>query len=187
MPQHVAVYITLAMFETVQWGTVADWVSGVGSLSAAIAALYIAYDSKKVRLNGYAGHRTIVGGGMPTVEVLTVAATNISQRPTTITNRSFSMGLFFWRRHGIITFMQTPNSHGIPKELTDGDRGNWCAELGANEEWISNLVSKFNMGWVDVQTLRIYLHTSNGGSTKLVPEKSFRKMLLKHVGTKKHG
>ena len=124
---------------------------------------------------------------MPTVEVFNITVTNISQRPTTITNISFSMGLFFWRRQGIITFMQTHNSHGIPRELSDGDRGSWCAELGANEEWISDLVSEFNMGWVDVQSLRIYVHTSNGGSTKLVPENNFQKMILRHVGARKHG
>ncbi len=175
------------MFTNVQWGSVADWVSGLGSLSAAIVALYIAYDSKKVRLKAYAGHRTIIGGGLPTVEVFNVVATNISQRPTVITNISFSMGIFFWRRQGLITFMQTHNSHGIPKELTDGDRGSWCAELGQNEEWISDLVDKFEMNWLAVQTLRIYIHTSNGGSTKVVPEKGFRKMILKHVAAKKHG
>jgi hypothetical protein len=175
------------MLETVQWGTVADWVSGIGSLAAAIVALYIAYDSKKVRLSGYAGHRTMIGGGMPSVELFSVSATNISQRPTTITNISFSMGLFFWRRHGIITFMQGAYSHGIPKELTDGDRGSWSADLGQDEEWISDLVEKFKMKWIHVQTLRVYVHTSNGGSTKFVPERAFRKMIMKHVAKAKHG
>jgi hypothetical protein len=164
-----------------QWGTAADWVSGIGSLAAAIVALYMAYDAKKVRLRGHAGHRTIIGGGMPQVEVFNVSATNISQRPTKITNISFSMGIFFWRRYGIITFMQGAYSHGIPRDLTDGDNGSWSVDLGPDEDWIQDLVDKFKMNWLDVQTLRIFVHTSNGGSTKLVPERSFRKMVLAHI------
>lgn len=175
------------MPQDVQWGTVADWVSGIGSLAAAVVALYIAYDSKKVRLSGYAGHRTIIGGGMPTIEVFTVSATNISQRPTTITNISFSMGLFRWKRFGIITFVQSSFSHGIPKTLTDGDSGSWSAELGNQEQWLADLVAKFKMRWIDAQTFRIYVHTSNGGSTRLVPEKAFRKMMLKHIAKAEHG
>ncbi len=169
------------MLENVQWGTVAGWVSGIGSFSAALVALYIAYDAKKIRLVGHAGLRTIVGAGGPTVEVFSVSATNISQRPTKITNIAISMGLFYWRRYGIITFMQGPYSNGIPMELTDGVSGTWCVDLGDEEEWIRDLAEKFEMGLVEAFTLRFYVHTSNGGTTKLVPGRAFRKSLIKHI------
>ena len=49
---------------TINWGSVADWVSGLGSLSAVIVALYLSKESMRVRLQGSAGLRIILGNGM---------------------------------------------------------------------------------------------------------------------------
>ena len=108
-------------WDQLQWGSVADWVSGIGSLSAAIVALYVAHTSSRVRLRGYCGRRLVVGGGTPTLEIISISVTNVSQRTTTVTNIGLSMGLPFRMRRGVITIMQGPISHGIPKTLADGD------------------------------------------------------------------
>lgn len=52
----------------ITWGSIADWVSGLGSLFAGVIALYLARASERIRLNGYVGVR-LAGGGMPTVEL----------------------------------------------------------------------------------------------------------------------
>lgn len=41
----------------IQWGSVADWVSGIGSLSAAVVALYVALSARRI------GYRGIVVNG----------------------------------------------------------------------------------------------------------------------------
>jgi hypothetical protein len=171
----------------VNWGSVADWVSGIGSLSAALVALYVANASTRVRLKGYCGHRLIVGAGSPTIEIVSISVTNLSQRSTTITNIGLTMGLPLRKRSGIITLMQSHISHGIPKTLADGERANWSIELDTSQSWMKELVQKFEMDRLSVYTLRFHVYTSNGGTTTLRPEKELRKMLLEHVAKKKHG
>ena len=150
-------------------------------------ALYVANASTRVRLKGFCGHRLVVGGGVPTIEIVSLSVTNVSQRPTTVTNIGLSMGLPFRKRAGVINIVQSHISHGIPKTLADGERASWSIELDKSQTWIRELVEKFEMNWLSVQTLRFHVYTSNGGTTTLRPEKELRKMLLNHVAKKKHG
>jgi hypothetical protein len=53
-------------WSAINWGSVADWVSGLGSFSAVIVALYLSRSAQRVRLRGYCGLRVILGGGSPT-------------------------------------------------------------------------------------------------------------------------
>lgn len=91
----------VASIPNLNWGSIADWVSGIGSLAAATVALYVALSSQRVKLRGYCGLRLIIGGQEPKFEVFSVSVTNISQRPTVITNVGFTFGLFRWKRHGL--------------------------------------------------------------------------------------
>lgn len=169
------------------WGSIADWVSGIGSLSAAIVALYVAHTSSRVRLRGYCGHRLVVGTDTPTIEIVSISVTNVSRRTTTVTNVGLSLGLPFLKRHGIITVMQSQISHGIPKTLNDGESASWSIELDKSYSWLKELAEKFKMTWLSVQTLRFHVYTSNGGTTTLRPEKELRKMLLEKIVRRKRG
>ena len=66
----------------VNWGSVADWVSGLGSFAAAVVALYVARLSQRVKIRGYFGRVFIEG--RPRSDMLVVAVINISQRPTAV-------------------------------------------------------------------------------------------------------
>ncbi len=162
----------------IQWGSVADWVSGIGSFAAAATALYIAYSGRRIKLRGYCGERTVIGGGQPRTEVFTVCVTNVSQRPTVVTNIGFSFGMWRWKRNGIIMFVQDQFGHGIPKPLGDGETGHWSVPLGQDNEWAKDLVSKFTPSRWGVRTWRVHVYTSNGGTTTLRPEKAMRDLLL---------
>lgn len=151
------------------WGSVADWASGIGSLSAAIVALYVAHTSSRVRLRGYCGYRLVLGAGTPTIEIVNISVTNVSRRTTTVTNIGLSLGMPFLKRHGIISVMQSHISHGIPKTLNDGESATWSIELDKSYSWLQDLVEKFKMTWLSVQTLRFHVYTSNGGTTTLRP------------------
>ena len=169
----------------VEWGSVADWVSGIGSLAAAVVALYVAHSSQRVRLRAYCGHRLIIGRSRPQESVFTVSATNISQRPTVVTNIGFTFGVWRWRRHGIITFLPDDLGHGIPKPLVDGESGTWSVRLGPDKRWMKDLVENFEVNWWSVFTWRIHVHTSNGGTTTVRPEKNIRDMLLAGIAERK--
>jgi hypothetical protein len=169
----------------VEWGSVADWVSGVGSFAAALAALYIAHTNRRIKLQGYAGHRLIIGPGQPRVDVFAVSATNVSQRPTVVTNVGFTFGVWRWKRHGVVTFMQDQFSNGIPKPLGDGETGSWNVPLGPDNKWFKDLASKFSATRWAVYTWRVHVYTSNGGFTTFRPDKNTRTMLLAAAGLQK--
>jgi hypothetical protein len=169
----------------VNWGSVADWVSGIGSLTASVVALYVALDSKRIKLRGYAGTRLIVGQGRPSREILAVSATNVSQRPTVISNISFTFSVWRWRRQGIVTFFESVDTHGIPKTLVDGETGSWHVPLNGESVWLSELARKFPVTRFDVWTWRFLVHTSNGGTTTFRAEKRLRTMFLEELSKQK--
>jgi hypothetical protein len=78
----------------INWGSVADWVSGVGSLSAGIIALYLARASQRIRLKGYCGLRMSVGFGTTPQELVSFVVTNIGTRGTVVNNISMRVGRF---------------------------------------------------------------------------------------------
>lgn len=174
-----------APLTAIQWGSVADWVSGIGSFAAAAVALYVAQASHRVRLRASCGHRIIIGGGQPRIDVFSVSATNVSQRPTVVTNIGFSFGILRWKRHGLITFMPGDLGPGIPKSLSDGETASWNAKMGPDNKWARDLVEKFNVSKFDLWTWRVQIHLSNGGTTELRPEKGMRRILLTCI--KEHG
>ena len=171
----------------IQWGSVADWVSGAGSFAAAVVALHVAYSGQRIRLRAYCGHRLIVGRGHPQEGVFTVSATNISQRPTVITGVGFTFGWWRWKQHGFFNFMQDDISQGIPRPLADGETGTWSARLGPDKRWIKDLPEKFAISRWSVFTWRVHIRTSNGGTTTVRPEKNIRDMLLAELATRRSG
>ena len=179
--------MNFASASSINWGSVADWVSGLGSFAAAAVALYVALSTQRVRLRGYCGHRVIVGPGQPQVDVFSVSVTNVSQRPTVVTNIGFTFGVLRRKRHGIITFMQDDISQGIPKQLVDGDTGNWNVRLGPKNQWLREVAEKFDMTRFSVMTWTLHVHTSNGGTATLRPEKNIRDMLIQCIRERENG
>lgn len=164
----------------VEWGSVADWVSGLGSLAAAVVALYVAVYSQKVKLRCWAGERVVIGGGDPKFDVMTISATNLSQRPTVITSVTFTLGKGKEKRHGIINLRPDDLGPGVPKALQDGETATWSVRLGANDEWALDFVKKFSLTVGVAKTWKIYVHTSNGGAVKVSPESSIVDRIVKN-------
>ena len=157
---------------TVNWGSVADWVSGIGSLSAAGMALYLAKSSQKIRLKGFCGLRVIVGGGMPQTDVLSINVTNIGTRSTVVNNITMSVGR--WRkRYAVITVVRDAYSVGVPYALADGQVAHWGIPLGDNNEWMRGLCRGFVTSESDVRSLLFFVHTNHGEKLKLAPETEF--------------
>lgn len=163
----------------INWGSVADWVSGLGSTSAAVVALYLAKASQRIRLEGYCGMRTVLQQGMPRVEVLSIVVTNVGTRATVISTISFRVGGFRKKRVGIITAVRDAYSVGIPFPLADGQQGHWGIPLGEGNQWLRDLADGFIKCEKDIRTLRFRVHTNHGEVLTLKPEDGLCEALRK--------
>jgi len=170
-------------WSAVSWGSVADWVSGIGSLSAAIVALYLARWSQRIRLQGYCGLRVSVGGGGPRDELVFVSVTNIGTRSTVVCNLGMRVGLFK-KRFAIITMQKDIYSVGIPYAIGDGQEGHWAMPLNEKKSWLRELCDGFVLTPMDVKTLLFQVHTTHGEVFNIKPEPPLRKALLEIVAEK---
>jgi hypothetical protein len=163
----------------INWGSIADWVSGIGSLSAVMVALYLSKANMRVRLHGICGHRIIFEHGKDLQQdLISIVITNIGSRSTVISNIGLRFGLF-QKKYGIIKILEGEFTQPIPKILVDGEQGHWGFELDDQRSWITNLFNnQFITSWLDVQTMYIEIHTTNGGSFRFRPEPPLRKMIL---------
>jgi len=171
----------------INWGSVADWVSGLGSLSAGIIALYLARASQRIRLKGYCGLRIIIGFGTTPQEVVSFVVTNVGTRSTVINNISMRVGRFKKKRFAIITIVrdQILSRHTLP--LADGQDGHWGIPLDKSRTWIKELCDGFIKTHDDVKTLQFRVHTSHGEDLVLRPEEPLRKVILEAIEKKTNG
>lgn len=168
----------------INWGSVADWVSGLGSLSAGIIALYLARASQRIRLRGYCGLRVIIGFGTKPQEIISFVVTNIGTRSTVINNISISVGRFKKKRFAIITLIRDQYSVGIPYPLADGQDGHWGIPLDQSRTWIKELCDGFIQTPDDIHTIKFRIHTSHGENLVLRPEEPLRKVMLEIIEKK---
>lgn len=168
---------------SINWGSVADWVSGIGSLSAVVTALYLSRSAQRVRLRGYCGLRVILWQGHPPQDVLSVQVTNVGNRATIVNNISICTG-WFKKRFAIITIVKDQYSVGVPYPLADGQEAHWGIPLDDEKSWLVDLCKDFIRTPWDVRTLRFQIHTTNGGHTSLRPELSLRNAMLVLIGAK---
>ena len=171
----------------INWGSVADWVSGLGSLSAGIIALYLASASQRIRLKGYCGLRMIVGFGTTPQEVVSFVVTNIGTRSTVINNISIRVGRYKKKRYAIITVVKDQYSVGIPYPLADGQDAYWGIPLDQSRTWIKELCNGYIQTPDDVKTLQFRIHTSHGDDLVLRPEESLRNAMLEAIEKNTHG
>ena len=170
-------------WSAVNWGSVADWVSGVGSLSAAVVALHLARWSQSIRFRGYCGLRLAVGGGGPREELVFISVTNIGTRSTVISNLGMRVGLFK-KRFAIVTMQKDFYSVGIPYPLGDGQEAHWAMPLDEKKTWLRELCEGFVVSPTDVRTLRFQIHTTHGETFNIRPEQPLREALLAIVSEK---
>ncbi len=150
-----------------------------------IVALYVAVWSQRVKLRGWWGRRSIVyEGSRDKLDVIAVSATNISPRPTTVTNVVFSYGVWRWKRYYFVKFMRGGPSD-LPALLTDGQPATWYIPMGKENQWARELVNELKLTRFDVATLKVNIQTSNGGTTVIRPDKDFRDTLMALVEEKK--
>ena len=157
-------------------GSVADWVSGIGSFSAVVTALYLSRAAQRVRLTGYCGHRAFVGQGIEPVDVFAVSVTNVGARATVISGIWIKVGIFR-KRHAMLVVNADEYSVGIPKAISDGETAHWAIPLQRDHSWVASVCDDFVKSKLDVATFRVSVHTTNGGFFTFNPGGPFRKMM----------
>jgi len=162
----------------INWGSIADWVSGIGSLSAAAVALYLARKAEKIKLKGYCGLRVIIGQGMPHVDVLTISVTNIGTRSTIVNNIGLQVGKRGKKRVAIINVVKDEYSMGVPYSLVDGQIAHWNIQLDTEKSWIKDLCKDFITTKDDVNSLRFSVHTNHDENLLISPEDNLKKAIL---------
>ncbi|MGX1087406.1 hypothetical protein [Pseudomonas sp. AP3_22 TE3818] len=154
----------------INWGSVADWASAFGSVSAAIVALYLARSSQRVKLSVMCGIRTIVGGGIPPENLVSMIVTNAGERPFKISSITVQHGVFK-KQHGFIKIgAATQHCESLFRLLNDGDQAHFGFPLEDEHNWVSAMARDCRTD-LDISTIRLTIHCSNGQSLKFKPEK----------------
>jgi len=161
----------------VNWGSVADWVSGIGSLAAVITALYLSHWSQRVRLAFSCRHMAVVGQGVPSQDLVLFSATNIGSRSTVVRNITMRVGFLRPRYAIVMLHHRDLYCAGIPKALSDGESADWGIPLNEEKTWIKDLSKDFVATKWDLLTLRFQIHTSNGSTKSVRPALPIRNML----------
>lgn len=154
---------------SINWGSVADWASAFGSVSAAGVALYLASASQRVNLSVTCGERVMIGGGTQPVRLASIMVVNTGGRQVRISNISLRHGLLK-KSYGIIK-IGSPTEHceSLLRVLNDGDQAHFGFPLDSETNWVSGITKEFR-SWLDLATFRVTIHCSNGQSVTVKPE-----------------
>jgi len=160
---------------SVNWGSVADWVAAFGTIMASGVALYLARSGQRISMSAFCGHRVVVGGRVP-IKLASIMVTNTGDRPFRISTISIRHGLLK-RQHGIIKIgAATEHCEALLRVLNDGDQALFGFELESATNWVAHLTKECRH-WLDVETIRITIHCTNGQRRVLKPERG----LLRHI------
>ena len=152
------------------WGSVADWVSGLGTLAAVVTALHLASDAQRLKLDGYCGLRLIVGmGEVPRKQFLMISVTNIGNRTATINNIGMRVGRLK-KRYAVIPIIKDAYSDGIPVSINDGEVARWGIPLNEDKKWLKELTDGFVNSKLDAKSLRFFVNPTHGATKILKPE-----------------
>lgn len=166
-----------------EWGSVANWVAGIGSLTASCVALFISERGRRIRLDGFVGHRVLIGGDWPETNILAISVTNVGPRKAKISNVGMTWGSRHGRRAMISVAVPDPECPQLicdkmPITLEDGETANWQIHLGDDDAWIVGLVESGKIvTWKDVETLRFVIYTSQGYRKIIRPDGRLRDQL----------
>lgn len=164
--------MSLTPDQTIQlWNAIGTWFAGLATFSAVVFSLVVLRRNEKVRLRVSVGLRLIISPGEPRQEAVVIAVTNLGERPVTITNISWRVGLAELRRYAVQLFPAYA-AWKVPATLQHGQTAQFMVDL--TDDWV---VSMVNLGegrkpkqW---DTFRCFIHTSVGQDICCVPEKPF--------------
>jgi len=171
--------------DTIQlWGIIGTWVAGIGTVSAVIVSLWLAYHQGKVKLKVYAGHRLIITSGSSSrPEYCSIRVVNVGNRPANVTSVGWEAGWFKNKKHFVQVF-GTPGFDDVPKVLHEGQEANFMVPLrleGNDEDWIVRFPKSLvgESGHVSyIKRLKVVVGTSVGQMFRIRVENNLVEKLL---------
>lgn len=161
---------------TLNWGSVADWASAVGSVLASGVALYLAADANRLKASVDCSVKDLVDGNTIT-KVVSIMVTNTGGRQFKVSGIWMRHGLPFKRNWGFIKMDKpTPFADRLFVPLNDGDQTHFGFPIEGEENWVSTIREEMRHA-LDVATFRIVIRFTNGQSRVVKPDRSFTKLL----------
>jgi hypothetical protein len=158
------------------WGFLANWFGAIGSISAALAALYIAHRGTLPR-----ARVSVQAGSDFTEEYVTFKVANIGDRNFSVVQIGWKTGWLFWRRTYFERSLSGPN---LPFNLAHGETGQWKLATRKPEQraWYQAFASDLGERYVwALYTLRAQIFTSNGRVFSVKPEVGILRALRKRA------
>ncbi|MBL8494118.1 MAG: hypothetical protein JNM37_07655 [Rhodocyclaceae bacterium] len=150
----------------IKWGSVADWVSGLGSFGAVAVALYLAGQDRRLNLKVTAQHSVLVSsvGTPPWPEYLSVRVTNHGRREARITGIGWRIGLFKKRFADQTPSYDDKVSTRMPCKLVDGEEAVFYFPLTEGAGWIKEFSTKVldRPLWWSLLFAKVRIYTSVG-------------------------
>ena len=156
------------------WNVIGTWVASIGTVSAVITSLWLAYNQNRVKLKVITGHRQLVTQGSRNIpDYCVIRVVNTGSRPAKITNIGWTIGRFRKRKHLIQTF-GFPESDNVPKMLHEGEEATFMVPFVSpdNQGWLTKFANDFGKDKPSaLKTLKSVVHTSVGTTFKVRVEK----------------
>jgi len=147
------------------WGFLANWFGAIGSISAALAALYIANRGTRPR-----ARLSVQSSDGHSDECVTVSVANIGDRNFTVVQIGWRTGWLFWKQ----TY---PGSYAsdfpLPVNLAHGETHQWklARNKPAQRSWYDAFASELGDHYVwALFTLRAVVFTSHGRVFSVKPD-----------------
>lgn len=171
------------------WSVIGTWLASIGTVSAVITSLWLAYHQDRVKLRVVAGHRLIVSRGLQdTPEYCMVKVVNVGSKPAKVVSVGWEAGCFK-NKINMIQVFGTPGFDDVPKMLQEGEEANFMVPFhlhGDEEDWIVSLPKKLIEGGKNrIKSLKAVVHTSVGQTFKVKVEKGLIKKLEQSLKAKK--
>ena len=151
----------------------ANWLAAIGSIAAAVVALYIANRSTRPAARFSVGHRKIIepGSTKPCPEYVVFRIVNTGDRPIRIVQIGWSIR---WpKRCDAVQMYEKTLSSCLPVDLSHGQEATWFIPLNAcDESWVVRFAKGMLMPHyrLSLWSLRAQAFSSVGFVFKVKPE-----------------
>ena len=151
------------------WSVVGTWLAAIGTVSAAVTALWLARRADRVRLKIWVGHAVHTGSGD---EYLRFAVTNVGERPVTVD--ALGWRATRWGRTKKEIGMLDPDRGQIPFRIAHGESDDVMWGFAA---WLATMRRLFPAE--ELRTVRAFVHTSTGHKETIEIDALIRDRLIR--------
>ena len=156
------------------WNVIGTWIASIGTVSAVITSLWLAYHQGRVKLNVVAGHRQLVTQGSKNIpDCCMINVVNTGTRPAKIVRVGWEAGRFKSKKY-MIQMFGFPGFDDVPKTLQEGEETIFMVPFCANgddKDWIVRFPQRLAEGNPKIiNSLRAVVYTSVGQSFKVKVE-----------------